>query len=78
MSPALPSGLAISGTTGIISGTPNTATAAANYTVTGTNVSGSTQATVNITVASNLQAPSGLGYGTPVSWSTGRSPSGVL
>ncbi|HWB64227.1 MAG TPA: putative Ig domain-containing protein, partial [Chitinophagales bacterium] len=49
-SPALPAGLSISSTTGTISGTPTTASAATNYTVTATNGCSSTTATVNITV----------------------------
>lgn len=42
VTPALPSGLAISGSTGIISGTPSTIVAARNYTVAAANVSGQT------------------------------------
>jgi hypothetical protein len=50
VSPALPTGLSLDGTTGAISGTPTVATAAANYTVTATNSDGSTSATISITV----------------------------
>lgn len=73
VSPALPAGLALNTTTGVISGTPNTATAAANYTVTGSNSSGSVNFAVNIAVTQTLQAPSGLSYATPVSYSTGTA-----
>jgi hypothetical protein len=60
VSPALPAGLSLDTTTGVISGTPTTVTAAATYTVTATNGAGSTQGSVNITV--NLGAPSNLTY----------------
>jgi hypothetical protein len=73
VSPALPAGLALNTSTGVISGTPTTAAAAANYTVTGTNTAGSTQATVNITVSASLQPPSNLTYTTPVTYTTGTA-----
>jgi hypothetical protein len=52
ISPALPTGLTIDPTTGVISGTPTVAVAAANYTVTASNSGGPTTATINITVES--------------------------
>ena len=51
VSPALPAGLSLSPSTGIISGTPATATATASYTVTASNTGGSTTATLTITTA---------------------------
>ncbi len=60
--PALPAGLAISPTTGVISGTPTAVTATAVYTVTGSNVTGST--TVGVTITVNDAAPAGLTYST--------------
>ncbi|MGO9065972.1 MAG: beta-propeller fold lactonase family protein [Myxococcaceae bacterium] len=60
VTPALPLGLSLSPTTGIISGTPTTVTAAAAYVVTATNTGGSTTASVNITV--NDVPPSNLVY----------------
>jgi hypothetical protein len=62
VSPALPTGLSLNTGTGVISGTPTVATAAANYTVTATNATGSTTVAVNITVTSSGSAPSGLSY----------------
>ncbi len=62
ISPALPTGLSCSTSTGVISGTPTALSAATNYTVTATNSGGSTPATVNITV--NDVAPSALTYST--------------
>jgi subtilisin-like proprotein convertase family protein len=69
VSPALPAGLTLNTSTGIISGTPTTLTAASNYTITATNSGGSTDAWVSITVVSPyaawsaqyglLQAPEG-------------------
>jgi len=50
ISPALPTGLMLNTSTGVISGTPSAASAAAGYTVTVTNACGSTTADVNITV----------------------------
>ena len=47
---ALPAGLTLNTTTGVITGTPTAATASANYVITGKNATGSTTATVNITV----------------------------
>ena len=49
VSPALPGGLSLSSTTGVISGTPTAITATANYTVTATNVAGSATAALSIT-----------------------------
>jgi hypothetical protein len=46
-------------------------TSAADYVVTASNATGSTQATVNITVVSGLTPPSNLSYTTPVSYPTG-------
>ena len=52
VSPALPSGLRINSSTGVISGTPTATSASASYTVTGTNVTGSSTATVTVVVTS--------------------------
>ena len=50
ISPSLPSGLSINGTTGVISGSPTATSSQTSYTVTATNSAGSTTATVLITV----------------------------
>lgn len=50
VSPALPAGLALDAKSGVITGTPTTATAVATYTVTGSNAAGSTTADLSITV----------------------------
>ncbi len=50
ISPALPAGLSIDPTTGVISGTATVLSAATNYTVTAKNAVGSTTASINITV----------------------------
>jgi hypothetical protein len=60
--PALPAGLVLDPQTGVISGTPTAVTAAANYTVTGSNNAGSVSVVVNVTVAQRIVAPASLGY----------------
>jgi DNA-binding beta-propeller fold protein YncE len=60
--PALPVGLSMNTTTGVVSGTPTVVAATAVYMVTATNASGSTSAALSITV--NDQPPSGLIYST--------------
>ncbi len=64
VSPALPAGLTLSTTTGVISGTPTTTTgvATATYTVTSTNSCGSATTGVSITISP--AAPSALSYTT--------------
>jgi gliding motility-associated-like protein len=68
--PLLPAGLSLNTTTGVISGTPTIATAAANYTVTATNAAGSATATISISVA-NATPPSNLSYTTPHTYIVG-------
>ena len=63
IAPALPGGLSINPTTGVISGTPNVSSGQTTYVVTGTNGSGSVTANLVITV--NIAAPAGLSYNTP-------------
>jgi hypothetical protein len=60
VSPALPAGITLNTSSGIISGTPTTLAAAANYTITATNTGGSTTASVSITVRD--VEPSSLSY----------------
>ena len=48
--PALPTGLSIDPTTGVISGTPSATAASASYTVTATNAGGNTTATLTVAV----------------------------
>jgi len=60
VSPALPTGLSFSNTTGQLAGTPTVITANAAYTVTATNSSGSTTFVLNITV--NDKPPTSLNY----------------
>ena len=54
VTPALPAGLSLDPTTGILSGTPSVATAAAAYSVTATNAAGSTTFLLNLTVITPL------------------------
>jgi hypothetical protein len=63
VSPTLPSGLSISTSTGIISGTPTSATSLATYTVSATNNGGST--TFGVVMGINNIAPSSLSYNSP-------------
>ena len=62
VSPALPAGLSLNSSTGIISGIPTAITATASYTITAMNAGGSTTVTLIITV--NDAAPNGLTYAT--------------
>ncbi len=66
VTPALPAGLSLSGSTGVISGTPTIVTPAANYKVAAANAGGSATATLSITVessaAAGIAAPAGLAY----------------
>jgi len=81
VSPALPTGLTLDPATGIISGTPTVVTAAANYTVTATNASGSTAFAVSITINDGSTttgvAPANLSYASPVVYVTGKSISAL-
>jgi hypothetical protein len=56
-SAALPAGLSINVSTGVISGTPLAASASASYTVTATNAGGSSTFNIAISVADNLIFP---------------------
>ncbi|MBD0725879.1 hypothetical protein B6A10_11875, partial [Flavobacterium sp. L1I52] len=76
VSPALPAGLSLNTTTGVISGTPTAIAAAANYTVTATNTGGSTTATVSITI--NDIAPSALSYSTPNVFTKGTAITALI
>jgi hypothetical protein len=62
VSPALPAGLSMNTSTGVITGTPTAITSTATYTVTATNTGGSTTKALSITV--NDVAPSALSYTT--------------
>ncbi|MGZ3778271.1 MAG: Ig domain-containing protein, partial [Mucilaginibacter sp.] len=57
ISPALPAGLTINSTTGVISGTPTAASSATNYTVTATSAYNSGTTIVNITVNDVIPFP---------------------
>jgi len=71
ITPNLPAGLSFDVNTGIISGTPSAASAAANYTVTATNLGGTGSATVNIKV---VQPPSPVvNYSTPKVYTAGTA-----
>ncbi|MGC2301569.1 MAG: putative Ig domain-containing protein, partial [Acidobacteriaceae bacterium] len=69
VNPALPAGLTLAASTGMISGDPAAVSPATTYTVTAANSGGSATATVTITVnsaaAAALAAPAGLTYSTP-------------
>jgi hypothetical protein len=65
VSPALPAGLTLNPTSGIISGTPTAASSAASYTITASNSTGSTTFSLALTVV--LLPPQSLSYPSPQS-----------
>ena len=71
VSPALPSGLSLNTTSGMISGTPTDIAGGATYTVTAVNSGGSTSFDVVITV--NDVAPSALSYASPNVFTVGNN-----
>jgi gliding motility-associated-like protein len=71
ISPALPAGLTIDPTSGIISGTPTALSPAANYLVSAYNTNGGGTATVNITV--NILPLPAISYSTPQTYTTGTA-----
>jgi len=70
VSPALPLGLSLDGSTGVISGTPTTLTAPANYTITASNAAGSTTFDLSLTIDTLGTTPAQISRlaaaGTPV------------
>lgn len=60
VSPSLPAGLTLNSSTGVISGTPSTIVATANYTVTATNLGGTSMVALSLTV--NDAPPANLTY----------------
>ena len=62
VTPALPAGLSLNATTGILSGTPTGVNASASYMVTASNSAGSATVVLSITV--NDQPPTALSYST--------------
>jgi Putative Ig domain len=60
VTPALPAGLSLDATTGVISGTPTAASASTAYTITASNAGGSAEVVEQLTVS--IAAPSGLSY----------------
>jgi hypothetical protein len=70
VSPALPAGLSLDGTSGVISGTPTVLVGALNYTVTAANAAGSTTFDLSLTVDTLAATPSQISRivaaGTPV------------
>src|SRR5207302_704429 len=72
VSPALPAGLSLSTSTGVITGTPTALAPTAGYTVTATNTGGCTSDLV--TIAVNDVAPSALTYSTnPATYTKGTA-----
>jgi Putative Ig domain len=69
VTPALPAGLSLDTVSGVVSGTPSTATAQAIYTITASNSAGSTTFALSLTV--NPPAPTGLSYSSPVQLTVG-------
>jgi gliding motility-associated-like protein len=74
---SLPAGLVFDATTGKINGTPTAASPSTIYTITGYNASGSSTATVNITVNATNTPPAGtppdISYATPQVYTVGTA-----
>jgi len=70
VSPALPAGLTLDPSTGVISGTPLTAAPEATYTITASNEAGATTTTLNLAV---LVPPTALTYTSPVTGTVGAA-----
>ncbi len=86
VSPALPAGLALSASTGVLSGTPTGSAAPQAYTVTATNSGGSLGKQLNLTVIgaapviATFSAPAVVTMGDPVTltWATSGDPAAAL
>ncbi len=74
VTPPLPAGFTLNPTTGVVSGTPSTPAAAANYVVTGSNSAGSAAATLNVTVTRSFGQLALLVNGQPVTSATVSLP----
>lgn len=70
VSPALPAGVSLNPSTGLISGTPLTGSPESGYTITASNDSGSATTTIYVTV---FVPPSGLTYASPVNGTVGAA-----
>jgi hypothetical protein len=78
VAPALPTGLTLNTATGVISGLPSAATAAANYVVTATNSEGTSLDTISITVTAATEANYSAWTGTKtVNFSTTAAGAGI-
>lgn len=74
VSPALPAGLTLNASTGVISGTPSAPQAAMTYTVTASNGVGSVDASLTIAVSATEMAPGGLTYSiNPANFGVGQA-----
>jgi hypothetical protein len=76
ITPALPSGLSLDASTGVISGTPVSAAGGCNYIVTASNAGGSV--TCILYIAVNDVAPAGLNYQTPAVYTKGDAISPLV
>ncbi len=74
VSPALPAGVSLNPSTGLISGTPLTGSPETGYTVTASNDGGSATTTIYVTV---FVPPSGLTYASPVNGTVGAALRGL-
>jgi hypothetical protein len=72
VSPALPAGITLNSSTGVVSGTPTVVSAVASYVVTGTNSGGTTTTSLSITVID--APPTTLQYASPTGTYTINTP----
>jgi len=74
VSPALPAGLNLDTSTGVVTGTPTAVTPAATYVVTATNASGSATTGLVVAVGPSVRPPYGLSYSAnPVIYAVGKA-----
>ncbi|MBL7817665.1 MAG: T9SS type A sorting domain-containing protein [Saprospiraceae bacterium] len=75
ITPALPTGMSINSTTGVISGTPTAAAASTTYTITGINASGTSTTTITFSVVTSYKwKGTTTSFSTASNWESNIAP----